>query len=230
MFKSKKCPRCEEKVGKKFDFCASCGLDLRGRDNGNNRDYGFLGKNDFEDMGIKMPFGFNTIFKSLTKELGKQMFELEREMREESKRGSKDVKEGKPRVRTNSFSIHIGGPGIKSMRIDSGDLNGMKLNQVSKEVGLKLPKISDNDLKKIKDLKRREAETDVRRLSDRVIYEIAVPNVKSIGNVDISKLEKAFEIKAFSDKEVFVKNLDVTLPLINYFLKEEKLVLEFGLK
>jgi len=60
-----KCSRCGKRVGKKADFCSQCGLNLKG-DPVSNSD-GFLGKNDFEALGIKLPFAVRAMLKPLMK-------------------------------------------------------------------------------------------------------------------------------------------------------------------
>ena len=48
-----------------------------------NEDCGLLGKNDsleIEEAGIRLPFGFNTLFNSLVKSLDKQMREFDKEL------------------------------------------------------------------------------------------------------------------------------------------------------
>lgn len=213
-----KCPQCGKKVKKDFEFCPFCGINLN-----RESDYGFLGRKDVGE-DIKLPFGFNTIFKSLTKELAKQMNELDKEIKQDAKKSS-----GKPALNPNtSFSIHIGMPGQKPIHINN---KNMKLKQSSvPRKNLKLPKINDDVLKKIKKLEKKEPETNVRRLADRVVYEIAIPGVKSLNEININKLEQGVEIKAFSNKDLFVKNIDVNLPLINFYFEDESLVLEFALK
>ena len=99
--------------------------------------------------------------------------------------------------------------------------NGKQLTQT-----LKLPKF-DKDLNKKKNLDRKEPETKIRRLADRIVYEISLPGVSSIKNVNIVKVEKGFEIKSYSDKILYNKNLSIELPLADYFLEDDKLFLEF---
>ena len=70
---SKKCPNCNSKIKDNFEFCPSCGNDLRsGYD---KDDYGLLGKNDFIEeqpeittLGDKF---IEKIFNSATKLLEK---------------------------------------------------------------------------------------------------------------------------------------------------------------
>ena len=87
MFNKKKCNNCGEKVSKNYSFCPNCGRPV---DSSNKQreteDWGMLGKNDFfDDMEIRLPLGFNTIFKSLVKSLDNQFKELDKELGKQNK-------------------------------------------------------------------------------------------------------------------------------------------------
>lgn len=214
MFREK-CSHCEKKVSKKYEFCPHCGGNLK-EDSG---DSGFLGKEDFSDMGIKLPFGFKTLMKPLMKELGKQMRELDKELK-------KEHGEDKPQMMKN-FSITIGAPGQKPIKLTG---TNPQMNFQPKIVRGGLPKIDESKLEKIKNLPRKEPKTNVRRLADRVIYELDVPGVVSVKDINLSQLEGGLEVKAIADKIVFSKMINVKLPLVRCSLQAEKLVLEMGLK
>jgi hypothetical protein len=218
MFKKNKCPQCEEKISKKFEFCPYCGFKLT--DN-SSEDYGFLGKNDMDKVSESLPFGFGALMKPLMKELSKQMAQLDRELKKDSQNDFK-----KP-----NFSINFLTPGHKPIKIQaiSPGFNVRKPVKKNQPV-LQLPKISEDKLKKMKKLEKVEPKTSVRRLSDSVVYEIDLPDVNNLGNVNISKFEDSVEIKAFSDKIAYEKDIDINLPLINYSLDDFSLILEFGTK
>lgn len=206
MFKKAKCPRCGEKVKKDFEFCPYCGSDLSNENSG-----GFLGESGFDDLGIKLPFGFKTLIKPLIKELNKQMVELDRELKKESNESAR-----------TGFSIHFG-PGQKPVKVKNIS------NRVSHKKPL-FPKISNIDLSKYKNLPRVEPETNIRRLSDRVVYELDLIGVDSLSKINFNKLENSLEIKAIARDKVFVKELGGGLNLLNYFFENQKLFLEFALK
>jgi HSP20 family molecular chaperone IbpA len=211
MFKKNLCPRCNERIKKSFSFCPSCGFDL---DNLNFKD-GFLGKKDFEELGIKLPFGFNALLKPLIKELNKQISELDREFKD--KNSSEDSKV--------SFSLHFGVPGQK------GSFQKFPQKSVVKpKKSVILPKISNLDFQNYKSLPRVEPKTNIRRLSDKVVYELELEGVKSIEKINFNKLENSLEIKAISNDKVFVKEVDISFDLTDYFFDKEKLFLEFALK
>ena len=61
---------------------------------------------------------------------------------------------------------------------------------------------------------RAEAKTKLRRLSDKVVYEIAAQGIESPDDVLISKLESGYEIKAIGKKKIYVN----TIPMLITFL------------
>jgi len=218
-----KCVRCGKKVRKSYDFCPTCGNSLN---NKLNADYGFLGKNDFNDLDMKLPFGFNMLFKPLLKELQKQMVELDKELKKEPK----DTK--KIGMNHTSFSIHIKAPGHKPIKLTTNEFPGINPENIMENKNksaqtLVLPKISKDLIDKSKDFPRKEPETSVRRLADKIVYELLIPGVDSLSDINIRQLDAAFEVKAVSKKHVFNKSININLPLANYYLANEKLVLEF---
>lgn len=219
-----KCNRCGKKARKNFEFCPSCGANLKSSPN--DMGYGFLGKNDINDLDMKLPFGFNMLFKPLLKELQKQMFELDEELKKESKDPKKNG------INHTSFSIHIKALGQKPMKLTThkfpGIMSGNVMENKSKDSQtLVLPNISKDLIDRAKDFPRKEPGTSVRRLADKIVYELSIPGVSSLSGVNIRKLDSAIEVKAVAKKEVFNKSISINLPLNNYYLANEKLVLEF---
>ncbi|PIZ82834.1 hypothetical protein COX97_02795 [Candidatus Pacearchaeota archaeon CG_4_10_14_0_2_um_filter_05_32_18] len=220
-----KCGKCGKNVRKSYDFCPSCGNNLGKL---NIDDYGFLGKDDMDDLDMKLPFGFNMLFKPLLKELQKQMVELDKELKKESKDGKKS------NIGHTNFSIHIKAPGQKPIKLTTSDFPGMisQNDSINKSRNanaqtLVLPKISRDLIDKSKDFPRKEPETSVRRLADKIVYELSVPGVPSLSGINIRQLDSAFEVKAVAKKEVFNKSISINLPLVNYYFANDKLVLEF---
>ena len=87
-------------------------------------------------------------------------------------------------------------------------------------------KISDEDAKRLSFLPREEANATVRRLSNKLIYEINVPGVKSIKDIFINELENSIEIKAIGKDRAYLKLIPLKFPIKKYSLKDDKLVLE----
>jgi len=235
MFK-RKCSTCGEKLDKSFSFCPNCGHNAKKESDDKN--FGLLGKDDeisdLHDIGTRMPFGLNTIFNTLLKQVDKQFRELDKEM-------GKDVEKMKqPNFRGKGLSISIStatgkkpeirvrglGPGFKNLNVK--EIQGKPAE--TKERKIKMPEISEKKAKQLAKLPREEAETKVRRLSNKVIYEMNLPGVKKASDIVINKLENSIEIKAFSKDKVYFKLLPVKLPIINYKLNKEKLILELKTK
>lgn len=197
---SKKCINCKAKVRKGFNFCPHCGdaFDEKSDD-------GFLGKND-ETPQMNLPFGFNKLLNSLLKQLDKQFKNLGKEIA----RGNSE----------SGITISITSDGFPPT------LNIDKIKDDAKYI--KNKKILNEELvKKLTSLPRKEAEGNIRRLGDKIVYEINLPGVNSLKDIILTKLEKSMELKAASDKFIFVKSIPVNLPIKKYFLDKEKFVIEF---
>lgn len=196
---SKKCDNCKSKIKKEFSFCPYCGA------SSDKADYGILGRDDSMQQA-DLPFGFNKIFNSLLKQLNKQFKSLEKEI----VRGNTE----------NGVTISITSDGFSPI---------LKIDKVKDNVkDIKNKKILNEELiKKLMTLPRKEAKADIRRFGDRIIYEINLPGVNSIKDIILTKLEKSMELKAASDKHVFIKSIPVNLPVKRYFLENEKFVIEF---
>ena len=213
----RKCRICGNKLEKDYRFCPYCGTDFKKEKE--ERAFGMLGRGDesfFNEM--KMPFGFNRLFSSLLKEVDKQFKELDKQIPADKK--SVKIKP------TSGISISISAIDGQNPQIR---INGFlpEFNKEQKfEEKIKPLKITPEQEKKLSSLPRKEAETRVRRLSNKLVYEIELPGVKNMRDVSINRLENSIEIKAFSDKEVYFKLLPVSLPVLNHKLEEGKLILE----
>lgn len=244
MFKRKTCSRCGKKVSDSHDFCWSCGKDLKGGQS-KPADWGMLGQNDFVPgensfEGIRFPTGFNTILNGLIKNLANQFGEMEKDMvkkiQNEHKRNPKSNKTPKQNIRKNGISISISTLGNKPPEIKVQSFGNPKNMEISRQDNLEelenelmeAPQktFSEKALKKFSSLPRKEPKTDIRRLSDKVVYEIKIPGVDSLENVSIIKLEDSIEIKAVAKEKSYFKIIPINLPLIDYRISKGKLVLE----
>jgi hypothetical protein len=216
MFKKEKCRRCEGKLKDAFSFCPYCGFDLRTRNNGD--DFGMLGKDD-NIMGAPLMGGgglgitdkmIGGIFNSLMKNLEKQMKNM-------------DVEKLNDNVRNMPHDIQRFPNGI---RISVGS---QMPQQKKKQVKTSPKVITDEQVKRMSKLPRKEAKTDVRRFSDKVVYELKASGVADVNDIFVSKLESGYEVKAIGKNNVYVNSLPVNLPLKKYFIKDNKLHVEFGL-
>lgn len=209
----KKCQNCGSEIAKNSNFCQNCGAQTKKQE-----DFGMLGKNDFQqDDFFQMPKGVNFLVKSLIKSLDKQFKDLDKQMANENSNFSP--------IKRNGISISISTspgkqPNIKINNLEKQPKNFQK-KQVKKQVK-KLPK----SIVKIGNLPKKEPTTNVRRLSDRVIYEINIPGVNSINNVSINQLENNIEIKAITKDKAYIKLIPLNLPILDYNFEKGKLVLE----
>jgi len=229
---SKKCPKCARKVKTDFDFCPFCGLDFRiDKRMKREEDYGFLGKEDaFEskmpNMNMGIPFGFNNLFNSLLKEVDSQFRELDKETAKESsqKKRINNLNESgisisissatgkKPEIKINAFGPEFSNLKQKQTR----EIKPEKLN------------ISEEQARTISKLPKKEAKTSVRRMSNKIIYEITLPGINNLKDILINKLESSTEIRAFTKDTAYFKILPVNFPITHYSLEKDKLIIEFS--
>ena len=214
MFSKKKCKNCGEKINNKYNFCPYCRMRLN--DAEPDDDWGILGKNDLTPLdGFMMHPGFSNLFNSLVKNLSKEFMELERT----------DKKQKKLDAGKNGIGISIYTSGNMSPKIMLSPL-GENKKEIRKKISQN-PKIFEQTTEKFIGLPKEEAETNIRRLSKKIIYEIYLPDVKSLKDISIAQLENSIEIKALGKNRVFYKIVPVNLPIKKYNLAKEKLVLEF---
>jgi len=210
MFDKKSCKKCGKKMGKGSMFCSNCGIRLDKMDN----DWGMLGEhdetNEFEQFSRNMLGGVGGNM------LGK-MFEgamrmLEKEMQ-------KEMKSIKTNPKTD-IRLFING---KRINLNNSDVQEQK----SKKQRRKPIELPSRILKNFSKLPKEEPKTNMRRLSDRVVYEIKIPGVKSQENISITALENSIEIKASAKDKAYFKLIPINLPIINYDFSDENLILEF---
>jgi hypothetical protein len=197
----RKCPSCAKKIERKFSFCPYCGVSFRARNE--REEFGMLGRNDSNERvqnELKLPFGMNKIVNSLVKQLERQMNDLN------------EGGDGIPR----GFKIRIA--------------NGPQMNQVIRKMPEEkvedVPKISDEENDRRASLPRKEVESRVRRLADRIIYELETPGVKRKKDIILTKLASGLEIKAYSKDKCYVKFIPLTVEVIEYYVEGEKVFVE----
>ena len=86
----------------------------------------------------------------------------------------------------------------------------------------------EEQLKKISELPKKEPKTSLKRFGDKIIYEIEMPEVKSLNDVLINNLENSIEIKAIGESAVYSKTIPINMPITNQELSQGKLILELG--
>ena len=240
MFGKKTCSGCNEKVSKEFDFCPHCGSAFgKGK---NKEDYGMLGTDDelerteasspFESILGKMSSGmFNKLFGNAVKMLEK---ELEKEFKNQNQNVGINENQNQNPIfpqRTN-FEIIINGKRINPENIRFSQKVLHPSENSNKQKKKTIPKMSSESMKKISKMKKKEPSTNIRRLSNKVIYEIDIPGVKSMEDISIIKLENSIEIKALAEdkKKAYSKLIPINLPITNYEFSDGKLILELDAK
>ncbi|MDP2628858.1 MAG: zinc-ribbon domain-containing protein [Nanoarchaeota archaeon] len=215
MFNKKKCKKCNEKINKDYNFCPYCGTSITGN---SREDFGMLGKNDsineFEDFSRSMFGGISgNIFNKM---IGNAMKMLEEEMQKEMKRS-----DFKPKTNFQMF--------INGKKVDFG--NNIPVHQKKQKAVKDIPKIDlpQNNLENFSTLPRETPKTEMRRFNDKIVYELKIPGVKTLKDISVIKLEKSIEIRAVSKKKSYQKILPLDLPIINYNLEKDKLIIEFGI-
>ncbi|MDD5098487.1 MAG: zinc ribbon domain-containing protein [Candidatus Pacebacteria bacterium] len=202
-----KCSQCKSKVNDSFSFCPYCGEGLIDPQQ-EMKDFGMLGRNDaVPRKEARLPvspadIGFtdqliNSFVNSLAKTLDQQFKEM------------------------NSPEVEHLPNGIK-IKIGPHQINKKPRKEVQNKIA-----ITDEQIQKMSGLPRIEAKTNIRRFSDKIVYEMSTPGLESVRDVFISKLESGYEIKAIGSKKVYVNSLPINLPLQGYAIENGRLFVEF---
>jgi HSP20 family molecular chaperone IbpA len=222
MFKKNKCCKCGSEIEKNFDFCPFCGNSLR---ENYKENWGMLGRNDF----LEEPDSFqNTFFEGFCgRTLGKMLNSTFKMLEKEIKKSFEE--QPIKNTRTN-FELFINGKRINPKNIKIGQFP--QSAQLDKQTSQKKHPLriqqtfTRGKSKKFSKLAKTEPETNVRRLSDKIIYEINLPGVESFKDISISILEQGIEIKAISKEKAYEKKISINLPLIKKNFEKGKLFLE----
>ncbi|MCF7910409.1 zinc ribbon domain-containing protein [Candidatus Pacearchaeota archaeon] len=236
MFKKKPCKNCGEKVRDKDRFCSNCGYNFEKnlkQEQGKQEDWGMLGKTDkeervedeFEMLANNLFKNFNSGF--LGKMLSGTMKMLEKEIQKEMKQQKNP--QGNFNRRTN-FQLYINGKKVdpNDIKVIQGRENKNEVSEKSVKQVYKQPVFSKEKLERFTKLPRKEPTSNMKRFSDKIIYEIDVPGVKSVEDVLISRLENSIEIKALAKDKVYSKLLPISLPIQKFNLIKNKLFLHLG--
>ena len=207
-----KCENCNSSLSDKFNFCPYCGDSLRDEIK-ERKEFGLLGRDDFprakEGNNIMQNLGFtDKVFSSLMNQMMKSIDkEMKNVAQEESKQGARI--EQLP----NGIKISIGIPQQKKPKKEKAQI-------IKKE-------LTEEQMKKLSSFPRAEAKIEIKRLSDKVIYEISAPGIQSPEDVFISKLENGYEIKAIGKNKVYTNSLSIDLPIRGFSIIDKKLLVEF---
>lgn len=202
MFK-RPCRKCGEKIKRSFNFCPNCGHVLKER---NGDEWGMLGKNDIREEDFMNSFFEGFGGKMLNSMLGNAMKMFEKGMKNVNQAPKSNF-----RLMINGKEVNFENP----QRIVEKEPNKIQKNIFTKE-----------QLKKFSELSKEEPKTNLKRLGDKIIYEIEMPEIKSIKDILINRLENSIEIKAISEKKAYWKIIPINTQIINKNLLNGKLVLE----
>lgn len=214
-----KCDNCNSKLDAKFNFCPHCGQSTIDEQK-ERKEFGLLGRNDFTkpqrqnenplaNLGITDKL-INSIMSNMMKSFDKQMKGAENQNTDFM--NNADIEQI-----PNGIKIRIGIPQ------QSANSQPKPKTSVKKQ-------ITEAQLEKMSSLPRAQAKTHIRRLSDKIVYELAAPGIESTDDVFISKLETGYEIKAIGKKKVYVNSLPVSLPLRSFSIANNKLLVEFKIQ
>jgi hypothetical protein len=214
--KKTKCPNCNSKVKQGFSFCPHCGADVTDPEK-ERKDFGLLGKEDSYEEPIQDPFsmpGLNFMAKMAAPIVNKLMKEMEKEFQKSSSKNTDPEVTRFP----NGIRISVGYPGMPQQK--------SKKNSKPKNPAKKT--ITPEQMQKMSKLPRTQAKSSVKRLNNKVVYELTTPGVDSVDDIFLSKLESGYEIKAIGNKKVYVNSLPVELPLKSLSIVKDKLLVEFN--
>ena len=212
MFK-KRCPRCEKKINKNYEFCPYCGLNFKSKYD--EQDFGMLGKNDVLNEPLPVGGSFiDKLFNNAMKMIEKQMKNMPREFNENPNR--------LPGHLPNNLKVQFF---VNGKRVIPENQNQFE-DRKSKPKTKNQPLLTPEKRKKLSDLPKKEPQSKVRRLSGKIVYELEVPGVKNVEDILINQLESSIEIKALSNDTVYQKTLNINLPILRYQLQKGNLILE----
>jgi hypothetical protein len=209
--KKNKCKLCDSKIKEEFSYCPYCGHHLLSKGE-EMREFGMLGKNDSTREPIEdqlAPLGItdkliSSLINGLIKNIDKQVREVS----------------GDDKTEVTQF------PNGVRIKINANPMRKVKKTEQKQPQR----KISEDQLKKLSELPREIAKSKIRRLSDKVIYELAAPGVESPDNIFFSKLESGYEIKAIGKKKIYVNSVPIELPLRGFAIDKDKILVEFKLQ
>jgi len=207
MLNKKICPNCRKKMKGSPNFCPNCGFPIKNVEN----EWGILGKEDSVEQEI--PKIFSGIGNGMMNRLiGSAMKILEKEM----KKDMRTMPKTKIKLMINGREMNPNLVGVSNEKDSS-----IKILPVD---------FSKENLDRWRKLKKLNPKSKIKRVENKIKYELEVPEVKSIKDVSIVKLENSLEIRAVGKKEAYFKIIPINLPLRKYSLVEGLLTLEMDAK
>jgi hypothetical protein len=205
---NKKCNRCGKKIRKKFDYCPWCGHSFKPQKERSN--FGMIGREDRVDGNLmmnelKLPFGLNKMMGSLIKQLEKELGNLE---------------EGQQKPKGIKIQFGMGTPGNMNMRTLEP--------QTPKKTPPKFEgkEVSEKEMRRRAKLPKLEAESKLKRIGDEIIFELAIPNVRSREDIELNKIEKGIELRAYTKDACYIKTLPIKTDNLKFSIRKDKVIVE----
>lgn len=194
------CNYCSKEIEEKFIYCPYCGKSSLSPEQ-IQKEFGLLGNSDEELLENPMAAAglLSQMIAPMMQGLAKSFME---QMSEEA-----EIQQ-----LPNGISIRM------------SSVARPKKRQPQKSIK---PEITKEQIEKMADLPRATAKTKIRRLSDRVVYDLSIPGIDSLKDIFVSKTESGYEVKVLSKNKVYVNNLPINLPLRQYSFNEDGLSMEF---
>lgn len=211
-----KCKNCNSEIIKKdFSFCPYCGYSLLDPAK-EMKEFGVLGRDDIRNK--KTTQNENNLPISMTDTLISNMLNhvmksLDKQIKGIAEQNINDISNADASIEQlpNGIKISIGMPKVGQPKQKS---NSKK-------------QITPEQMDKLSKLPRKEAKSKIKRIGDKLYYEISASGITNPEDVLISKLESGYEVKAIAKKKVYVNSVPVNLPLRGFSFDEKSLVLEF---
>jgi hypothetical protein len=210
--KAKKCESCGSKTEERYSFCPYCGnsfIDLLKE----KKDFGLIGRSDSEME--QDPFtmqGLGITDKLIGSLMNSVMKNLDKQFKDQFKEIDRDFDGAEIKSLPNGIRIKVAGPVAQRPKPN---------------IRSRRQEITEDQIKKMSSLPRSKAKTNVKRLGNKVVYELLTPGVESPHDVFVSKLESGYEVKAIGNKKIYVNSIPITLPIIKYSILNNKLLVEF---
>ena len=207
------CENCNRELKRNWTYCPYCG------------------EESSEDLDSIF---YHDLFTDMDKELKQinKLFSNALNLKTKQKTFNNDIFRKGIQSGQGGFSISISSTNGSKPRINVkkfGDFADEEIKTIKeKQPSLKERLLKKFMHKKISD-KIEQPKSAIKRLANKLIYELDVPEIKSINDVDINKLENSTEIKAFGKDKTYIKVIPLDLDLNKHTLKDGKLILEFGL-
>jgi HSP20 family molecular chaperone IbpA len=203
-----KCSNCNKRIKKAYNFCPNCGKTIKQE---SFEDWGMLGKNDAVSQKDELAMMLQGMGGGmLGKMLNTTMKMLEKEMMNETPNQDKKTK-------------------IKLM-VNGKEIPLQEKKQPKAPIKIMPIEFSEDTQKRFSKLKRSEPKTNLKRMGDKIIYELETPGVQSIKDISIIRLEKGLEVKAVSKNKSYQKAIKIDLPLTKYQLLDGVITLELEAK